>query len=111
MILRPFIDRCISVGALSEPKGGAYTVEWPPLFALDEKEQAEVAKIKTEALAAYTNAIGAQSVIPPEHFLRIFLSMSEDEIDTIKKELGEFTIDDTVPGEEDGTNVDDVNIE
>lgn len=55
-ILRAFIDRLCTVGALPMPKEGPgqYTVQWPSLFELTEKEQAEANKARAEAAKALT---------------------------------------------------------
>ena len=49
-ILRAFIDRLVDVKALPPPSGGEYEVEWPRLFYLTDKEQAEVYKDRAEAM-------------------------------------------------------------
>lgn len=41
-ILRPFIDRLIEYGIISEPKD-EYIIEWPNLFELDELKRAQAA--------------------------------------------------------------------
>ena len=55
-ILRAFIDRLCAVGALPLPAAGPgqYTVQWPSLFELTEKEQAEANKLRAEAAKALT---------------------------------------------------------
>ena len=75
-ILSPLIDRLVDVGVLPEPK--EYTVQWPDIGALDAKEQAEVAKNKSDALASYVKC-GADSVIPPQQFLTSILGYSDEE--------------------------------
>ncbi|GAF88389.1 unnamed protein product, partial [marine sediment metagenome] len=53
MLIRLSIDRLIIFGVLPEPKEGEYFIQWPDLGALGEKEIAEIAGKKTEALAKY----------------------------------------------------------
>jgi len=84
MILRPTIDRLIDLDVLPMPGEEGYTVEWPDLFAPSEKEQADVAKIKTEALASYSNASTASLLIPPIFYMQKFLNLTQEEIDQIK---------------------------
>jgi len=108
MILRPFIDRLVSLDILPSPGEDGYTVEWPDLFALSEDEQAKIAKTKTEALATYSNAPSAGTIIPPEFYLSKFLGFSKEEIDQINEqrdkmiELEEEEIieEELAPGEE-----------
>lgn len=50
VLLRPLIDRLIALGAISEPNGGEYDVEWPNLFDLNELEQAEVERTRSEVI-------------------------------------------------------------
>ena len=86
MVLRIFIQRLIDVGVLPEPK--EFEIEWSDLFAIGEKDKSDIAKIKAETLAAYTNAMGADLIIPPAMFLKKFLQMDADEIKEIEEELG-----------------------
>jgi len=72
MILRPFIDRLVDIGILPEPKDG-YTIEWPDIDTLSEKEQADVNKTKAETIKAYCTAPGADMLIPPVRFLEDFM--------------------------------------
>jgi len=85
-ILRPFIDILIERGTLPKP-ADTYQIKWPDLWSASEKEQADVAKTKTEALAAYINAPGADAVVPVEFFLEEFLHVTPDQIDRIKTML------------------------
>lgn len=92
-IVRPFVDRMISVGVLPSPGGenGRYKVSWSDLWASSAKVQAETAKLKTESLATYTNAQGADMVVPEEVFLEEFLGFSPDDvirIQELKKQAG-----------------------
>lgn len=49
-ILRPAIDRFISLGAISAPTSGGYEVEWQPLFESSDAELATTAKTWAEAI-------------------------------------------------------------
>lgn len=82
LIIRPFIDRLISLSVLSSPANEEYFVEWDPLIVLSEKERSEIAKNKAQALASYVNAIGATEILPPEEFLKE-LGKTEAEIEKI----------------------------
>lgn len=81
-VLRPFIDKCIEWEILPTPKDG-YTIDWPPIHVPTEKEQADVARIKAEALQKYASTPGADTIIPPEIFLRKFLGYSGEEVTEI----------------------------
>lgn len=83
VILRPFIDRLITVGVLPRPAGG-YAVEWPSLTITSAKENAEVAQQTSMALKNYVDAMGADQVVPPEIFLREVLGFSEEVISEIE---------------------------
>ncbi len=52
VLLRPFIDRLVEAKALPAP-GENYTVTWPSLFELSDKEKAQVGLLKARAIAQY----------------------------------------------------------
>lgn len=81
MLIRPFVDRLIAYGVLPEPK--EYFVIWPDLNMPSEKEEAEVSKEKTEALAKYVQG-GVDSLIPPKEFLMKIMGMTEEEATAIE---------------------------
>lgn len=88
VILRPLINTLISVGVLPAPEKESYEIKWKSLFQATEHEKALIAKQKTDALVAYTNAIGAETIIPPEMFLTKVMGYSEEEVVRIKDILG-----------------------
>lgn len=88
MVLRVFIQRLIDVKVLPEPK--TFTIEWSDLFAIGEKDKSDIAKVKTETLAIYANAMGADTIIPPSMFLKKFLEFDADEIEEIESEIGKI---------------------
>lgn len=87
MILRPFIDRLISVGVLKEPKGSEYTIEWPDLLAPGDKEKADIGEVRSKALKNYADSIGAEDVLPPEVFYKKILHLSDEDIEKIESIL------------------------
>lgn len=102
MILRQLVDRLILFGVLPTPTDG-YTVLWSPLAILDEKTAAQVAKMKTEAIAAYASALGADQVLPVNMFLEKILGFTPDEVEeimSITKDLEEEIADEPVAEEE-----------
>ena len=84
-ILRPFIDRCIEYGALPEPSTGKYDVKWEDLFAISDKDRAEVGRIRATALKEYTQNVSAEIVIPPKGFFRYILGLTDDEIENVEE--------------------------
>jgi hypothetical protein len=59
-IVRPFIDRMISLGALPEPGPTGYDVKWTQLRVLDDSQRADVA-VKWATLNNYTS----ETVVTP----------------------------------------------
>ncbi|QPL12228.1 portal protein [Halorubrum phage Hardycor1] len=51
-ILRPLLDRLVTLGVLPEPQGDGYAVEWPELFDLNELERADLMEKQANALKA-----------------------------------------------------------
>jgi len=84
-ILRPFVDRLIESGVLPEPAEG-YFVAWPDVNALSDKEQAEIAQIRTKAIAEYVKA-GAEMLIPPYAFLTSIMGFEQTEAEAMLDEL------------------------
>ena len=84
MIIRPFVDRLIAFGVLPEPKDKEYFVDWPDLNIPGEKEAADIAVKKTEALTKYVNG-NVDQMIPPKEFLMVIMGMTEEEAKAIEK--------------------------
>jgi hypothetical protein len=80
VILRPFIDKAIEIKAIAEPEGGTYTVNWPPLIDDEPSIKAQTAKTTAEAIAAYANSLGAESILPPEAFFAEVLEWDQEKI-------------------------------
>lgn len=76
-MLRPFIDKLIELGALPEPKE-PYYVEWPNLFELDEKEKADVALKKAQAIQAYAPFGETERVVPIGEFREKFMGLDAE---------------------------------
>jgi len=77
-IINPFVDRLIAIGVLPEVGEGGYHVEWKDLNTPGDKDQAEVADKRANAISKYISS-GADALIPPHFFLTRVLGMSEDE--------------------------------
>jgi len=89
VIMAQFIDRCVAAGVLKAPGEEGYTVVWPDIDALSDKDQAEIGKLRSEALKAYV-ASGAEVVVPPMHFLTRFLGFTEEEAEAMMEEVMEM---------------------
>ena len=81
-VIRPFIDRMIVFGVLSEPK--EYAVDWPDLNAPTDEDKANVAKLLTEAFSKYV-AGGVDNLIPPMEYFKTVIGMTQEEVDAIEK--------------------------
>ena len=81
-IIRPTVDRLISVGVMPEPKDG-YTVDWPDLSTPSDKEKAEVGEMIAQAMKAYLEVPGTEQILPVEMFLKK-LGFTQSEIDKAK---------------------------
>lgn len=93
MILRPVIDRLIEAGILPEAQE-SYTIEWPEATSETPMDQAQVAKLQAETLALYSGTSGAESLIPPDIFLRLLMNLTPEVIEEIETKLGE-TVDES----------------
>lgn len=71
-VVRPIIDRLVTLGVLPEPK--QYEVYWPDLNVSTDLEQAQKALVQAQALAQYASGGGA-SVMSPESFLSVVLGL------------------------------------
>ena len=88
VILRPLIDRLIEFGILPAPEKDTYTIKWKSLTQETEHAKSLIAKLHSDALVAYSNALTSHTIIPPEVFLSKIMGFGEDEIELIKNVLG-----------------------
>jgi hypothetical protein len=86
-ILRPLIDRLISLGVLPAPSEG-YTIVWPNRRWRDPKSEAETGEIKARALSEYVGSVGADMIVPPDVFLEDILGFTRNRIAQIEEILG-----------------------
>ena len=84
-IVRPLANRLIKYGALPAPLDSevGYSVSWPDLFRLGQKERAEVGSELAGALNKYAQQPLAEQFVPLEPFLRYFLKLDEDTVSQI----------------------------
>lgn len=81
-IVRPFVDRCIKYGVLPPPKD-EYSVKWQDLYAMSDKEKAEVGEIRARAWKEY--AMSMSTALPPEAFFEYFLGFDDEQIEIINE--------------------------
>lgn len=72
-IVREFVDRLIRWEVIPDTIEGDYTVSWPSLFKLDDKEQAQRSRFISDALFRYTRQgdLRPQDLISPKEFRRL----------------------------------------
>ncbi len=73
----PFVDRMVNLGVLRPPGEDGYCVDWEDVEKQTEKEKAEVANVKTTALAAYVQG-GVEQIVPPLEFLTEVMGMDDE---------------------------------
>jgi len=98
IILVPLIDRLISLDIIAEPNSD-YTVTWDPLVVLEEKDKAEIGRMRTESLAKYVSTAGASDVVPVDLFLKRELSYSDEEIELASEMTDDNTEEENIEEE------------
>lgn len=99
-IVRALLDKLVALGILEAPSDGEYEIDWEHEDGLSEKERAEIGKIRTEALATYSNAINAPAIVPETEFRENFLGLNP------KPDGGFMTeLPDIEPDEEEGPEI------
>ena len=105
MILRPLIDRFITIGLLPKPIEGRYEVVFPELINIGAKDAAEIANKKGTTIVSYANSLAAQQLVPPRQFLREVMDMDykEDEINEMLNRENDEIDEDNANVENDNT--------
>lgn len=80
-ILLPFIRQCQSAGAL--PALDEVKIEWPVLKVQNDKEDADIARVRTDALARYASTPGMEMVMSIYHYLTVVMRLSEKQAQEI----------------------------
>lgn len=62
VILRPFLNHLIKLGALPAPDMGVYTIEWVPAFELNDLQKADIALKTADALSKLTGGVPSDAV-------------------------------------------------
>lgn len=88
-ILIPLVWRLIHAGVL--PRPAELLIHWPDPNALTEEEQANIAKIWTEAMAKYVQA-GLEGLIEPRSYFVHIIGMDPDLVDKILEATAEHQI-------------------
>lgn len=83
-IIRPFVQRCIELGILPEPTD-SYDIEWSDLYALSDKDKAEVGLTRARALKEYASEPMAETIMPQQVFLEFFLGLDKNKIELIQE--------------------------
>jgi len=83
-VIVPTIDRLVALGVLPEPE--ELCVDWPDLNTLGDKDKAEVAQKKSDALSKYIQS-GSDIIVPPFHYLTLILGLEEEEARSIIDEV------------------------
>jgi hypothetical protein len=79
-MLRPLLDRLITLGTLPQPQNGKYMIEWQKLGNPNALEQADVALKKIQAINAYASGMG-DTLVPPEQACEIIgIEYREDDV-------------------------------
>jgi len=73
IILRPFVDRMIRLGALPPPEEGNYAVLWPDIATLTAREEADVAARMAQAIEKVAKQVNL--VVSPEEFRQKYLKL------------------------------------
>ncbi len=87
IVLRPFLDKLISINVLPEPDG-PINIEWPDLAILTDKEAADIAARTGQAIKHVSDQ--AIMVLPPKLFAVKYLDIDPDEYDKAVEEAGEI---------------------
>jgi hypothetical protein len=75
-VLVPTIDRLQYAGVIAENQ--AYSILWPEIDVLGETEKATIGLQKSQALATYNNAPGADLIVPAEEFREKILGLEPE---------------------------------
>ena len=99
LILKPLLERLALAGDI-EDLGQDCIIIWPELDVTPEAEEAVIAKDKASAIATFSNAPNAETVMPIRQFVEDVLKMEfrEDDVEEIEAiEEAEIEVDDLNP--------------
>ncbi len=102
IIVRPFVDRLIEVGALPKPSQ-EYSIVWEDLWSMSEKDKVEIGRSRAAALKDYVMSPGATDYMPTEAFLKYIMALEDEEIEWIDElRMGEIEEEGISMGEGEG---------
>lgn len=91
IIIEPFVKRCQEHQILPGLSNGIkWTVKWEDLWAPSDKQQAEIGRMRAEAVRAYGQSPGAEGIMPPRLFYKWCLGLDKDEIAQYEAEMEEM---------------------
>lgn len=90
LLIRPFVDRLVAIGCLSEPK--EYFVVWPDLNAATDDDVAKVALNRTDAFQKYVMG-NVAALVPPREYLTRIHKLPPEEVEAILKGQGEMELE------------------
>ncbi len=100
VILRPLLDRFISIGALPEPTD-SISIKWPDLAVITDKELADIAARAGQAIANVSaQGKNGMIVVPARLFAERWLGIDPDDFDAAVKQddmLIEASVGDVSP--------------
>lgn len=103
LYLVALIEKLQEMGILPEVE---FEVKWPDMLAPSDKEQADIVKVRTEALVAYANAPAAEMMMPLEVYLAEVWGYDKKLIDKITSLVDVLQLEslaDDKDGDGDGT--------
>lgn len=87
VVLYPFVQHLIKIGVLPKPE--QFHIEWPKSKALNQQEEASVARTRTEAISLYARTPGADLVVPVENFLLDILGIPPERVKEYSMKIAE----------------------
>jgi hypothetical protein len=88
MVVRPYVQRLIDVGVLPKPE--KFVIAWTDLNGLSDKDKADVALKRSQALMAYV-AGNVESVFPAREYLTLVLGLTQKEADAVFRGADKLT--------------------
>jgi phage-related protein (TIGR01555 family) len=85
-VLRAFIDRMMQHGVLKGPAKG-YTVDWPQIHEPSEKDEAQLKKELTTAIAEYARTPGIENVMPLPIWLTKVMKFNKADVEEIMESI------------------------
>ncbi len=96
-ILGQFVSRLQKLGILPDKRD--YGIEWKSLHLTNDKDKAEVGRIRASALKEYSSTPGIQEIMPPALFYKHFLGFTDEQITEIEQIQEQMLLD--MPEEQD----------